>query len=76
MIYINTFGPFTKSKGRMEIFKGIRDSRYENTFIDKACFQHNIAYGDFKYLPIRTTYDKLPCGKTFDIVKTTKFVGY
>ena len=44
-------GPFTKNKERIQKFKQTGDSRYiyKNEF-DKACFQHDIAYGDFKDL--------------------------
>ena len=44
-------GPFTKNKERIQKFKETRDSRciYQNE-LDKACFQHDMAYGDFKDL--------------------------
>ena len=44
-------GPFTKNKERIQEFKETGDSRYicQNE-LDKACFQRDIAYGDFKYL--------------------------
>ena len=40
--------------------------------LDKACFQHHRAYGDFKDLPRRTASDKLLHDKVFDIVKKSK----
>ena len=42
-------GHFTKNKGRMQKFKETGDTKYiyENE-LDKACFQHDMAYGDFK----------------------------
>ena len=42
-------GPFTKHKKRIKEFKGTGDSGhiYQNK-IDKACFQHDMANGDFK----------------------------
>ena len=42
-------GPFTKNKVRIKKFKETGDTSYiyENKF-DKACFQHDMAYGDFK----------------------------
>ena len=44
-------GPFTKNKERIEKFKQTGDSRYiYRNELDKACFQHDIAYGDFKDL--------------------------
>ena len=36
-------GPFTKNKERIEKFKETGDTR-----LDKACFQRDMAYGDFK----------------------------
>ena len=44
-------GPFTKNKQRIQKFKQTRDSRYiYKNELDKACFQQNMAYGDFKDL--------------------------
>ena len=44
-------GPFTKNKERMQKFKQTGDSRYiYRNELDKACFQHDMAYGDFKDL--------------------------
>ena len=39
---------FTKNKERMQKYKETGDSRYicQNE-LDKACFQHDMAYGDF-----------------------------
>ena len=42
-------GPFTKNKARLEKFKETGDSQYiYQNKIDKACFQHDMAYRDFK----------------------------
>ena len=44
-------GPFTKNKKRVQKFKETGDSGYiYKNELDKACFQHDIAYGDFKDL--------------------------
>ena len=44
-------GPFTKNKERIQKFKETGDSRYfYQNELDKARFQHHIAYGDFKDL--------------------------
>ena len=44
-------GPFTKSKKRIQKFSQTRDSRYIwKNELDKACFQHDMAYGNFKDL--------------------------
>ena len=40
-------GPFTKNKEQIQKFKETGDSRYiYRNKLDKACFQHDIAYGD------------------------------
>ena len=42
-------GPFTKNKERIQEFKQTGDSRYiYRNELDKVCFQHDVAYGDFK----------------------------
>ena len=42
-------GPFTKNKERIQKFKQTGDSRYiYRNELDKACFQHDMAYGDLK----------------------------
>ena len=48
-------GPFTKNKERIQILKKTRGTSfiYKNE-LDKACFQHDMAYGDFKDLARRT----------------------
>ena len=45
-------GPFTKNKERIEKFMqtGNTDFIYKNE-LDKACFQHDMAYGKSKDLP-------------------------
>ena len=47
--------PFTKNKQRIEKFMqtGNTDFIYRNE-LDKACFQHDMAYGKSKYLVKRT----------------------
>ena len=70
-------GPFTKNKKRIGKFKATGDSRYiyENE-LGKACFQHDMAYGDFKDLTKRTAADKVLRDKAFDIAKDPKYDGY
>ena len=42
-------GPFTKNKERIQKFKETGDTNYiYKNELDKACFQHDTAYGDFK----------------------------
>ena len=70
-------GPFTKNKERTQKFKETGDSRYiYRSELDKACFQHDIAYGDFKDLTKRTTADKVLRDKAFNIAKDLKYDGY
>ena len=59
-------GPFTINKERIEKFMktGNTDSIYKNE-LDKARFQYNMAYGDFKDLARRTASDKVLRDKTF-----------
>ena len=48
---------------------------YKNE-LDNACFQHHMAYGDFKNLTKRTVADKVLRDKAFKIVSNQKFDGY
>ena len=46
-------GPFTKNKERIQKFKVTGDLRYiYQNELDKACFPHDMAFGDFKDLTI------------------------
>ena len=70
-------GPFTKSKERIQKFKQTGDSRYiYRNELDKACFQHDMAYGDFKDLAKRTAADRVLKNKAFNIAKDPKYDGY
>ena len=70
-------GPFTKSKERIQRFKQTVDSRYiYRNELDKACFQHGMAYGDFKDLKRKTTADNVLRDKVFNIAKNPKYDGY
>ena len=63
-------GPFTNSKERIQKFKGTGDTDYIYTNeLDKACFQHDMAYGGFKDLKRRTFADKFLRDKAFDIAE-------
>ena len=48
---------------------------YKNE-LDKACFQHDMAYGNFNDLKRRTASDKVLRDKAFDIAKNPKYDGY
>ena len=52
--------PFTKNKERIQKFKKTGNLRfiYRNE-LDKASFQHDMAYRDFKDLAKRTAVDKV-----------------
>ena len=69
--------PFTKNKERIQKFKQTGDSRYiHKNELDKAYFQHNMGYGDFKDLAKRTAADKVLSDKAFNIAKDPKYDGY
>ena len=52
------------------------DSRYiYQNELDKVCFQHDMAYGDFKDLNRRTAADKVWRDKAFNIAKNPKYDG-
>ena len=44
--------------------------------MDKACFQHDIAYGDFKDLGKRTAADKVLRDKASKIASDQEYDGY
>ena len=70
-------GPFTKNKERIQKFKETEDTSYfYKNELDKACFQHDMAYGDFKDLVKRTTSDKILRDNAFNIAKNPKYDGY
>ena len=70
-------GPFTKNKERTQKFKETADTNYiYKNELDKACFQHDMAYGDFKDLKRRTASDKILRDKAFNIAKNPKYDGY
>ena len=70
-------GPFTKSKERIQKFKETGDTSYiYKNKLDKAFFQHDMVYGDFKDLKRRTVSDKILRDKAFNIAKNPKYDGY
>ena len=65
-------GPFTKNKKRIQNFTQTGDTNYiYKNELDKACFQHNMTYGDFKDIKRRTQSDK-----AFKIASNLKYDGY
>ena len=70
-------GPFTIKKERIQKFKETGDSRYiYRNELDKACFQHDTTYGDFKDLAKGTAADKVLRDKAVNIAKDPKYDGY
>ena len=70
-------GPFSKNKERIQKFKETGDSRYiYQKELNTACFQHYMAYGDFKDLTRRTVSDKILPDKAFNIAKNPKYYRY
>ena len=70
-------GTFTKNKEKIKRFKQTGDSRYiYRNELDEACFQHDMAYGDFKDLTKSTAADKVLRDKAFNIATDLKCDGY
>ena len=69
--------PFTKNKERIEKFMQTvnTDFIYRNE-LDKACFQHDMAYRKSKDLIRRTQSDKVLKNKAFEIASDPKYDGY
>ena len=73
----STCGSFTKNKERIQKFKETGDTKYiSRNDLDKACFQHDMAYGDFKDLAKDTVTDKVLKDKAFNITKDPKYDRY
>ena len=69
-------GPLTKNKERIQRFKETEGTSYiYKNELDKACFQHDMAYGDFKDLTQRTVADKVLRDKAFKIASDQKYDG-
>ena len=67
-------GPFTKNKKRIQTFNETGDTSYiYKNELDKACFQYDMAYVDFKDLKRRTASDQILMDKVFNIAKNTKY---
>ena len=70
-------GPFTKNKKRIEKFMKTEntDFIYKNE-LDKASFQHDMAYGKSKDLIKRTQSDKVLRFKAFKIANNLNYDDY
>ena len=70
-------GPFNRHKERIKNFKQTGDTRYiYRNELDKACFQHDSAYADHKYLINRTKSDKVLRDKAYNIASNPEYDGY
>ena len=70
-------GPFNKNKERIQKFKETGNTNYiYKNELDKVCFQHDLAYRDFKDLKRRTASDKVLRDKAFNIAKNHKYDGH
>ena len=69
-------GPFTKNKERIEklMQTGNTNFIYKNE-LDKACFQHDTAYGKTKDLVKRTQSNKVLKNNAFKIASDPKYDG-
>ena len=64
--------PFTKNERIKKFMQtGNTDFNYKND-LDKACFQHDMAYGKPKDLARRTQSDKVLKDKAFEIASNPK----
>ena len=73
----NACGPFTKLEERIQKF--LRLENIENIYkndLDKAYFQHDMAYRKYKDLNKRTQSDKVLRDKAFEIASNPKSDGY
>ena len=70
-------GHLLKNKERIQKFKETAATSYiYKNELDKACFQDDMAYGDFKDLKRRTASDKILKDNEFNIAKNPKHDGY
>ena len=61
----------------MQQFRETGDTRYiYQNELDKACFQHDMAYWDFKDFPRETVWYKVLRDKVFNIAKNPKYDRY
>ena len=72
----SSYGPFTKNKQKIQKFMETGDKKYiYRNELDKACFQHDMAYGDFKDLKKKNTIFVLK-DKVFKIASNSKYDRY
>ena len=67
----------SKKQRKNKKFKVTGDSRYiYQNELDKACFLHDMAHGDFVELTRRKASDKILRDKAFNIAKNPHHDGY
>ena len=67
----------TKNNETIQKFKETVSSQYiYQNELDKTCFQHDMAYSEFKNLTRRTASDKILRDKAFNVAKNPKYDGY
>ena len=70
-------GPFTKHTKRIQNFmQDGKLSRIYKNELDKACFQHDMAYNNYKDLKGRTQSDIVLKNKAFKIATNPNYDGY
>ena len=66
-----------KNKAKIEKFVQIGNTNFiYKKGLDKACFQHDMAYGKSKYLVKIAQLDKVLKDKVFNIASDPKYHGY
>ena len=76
-VIYSAYGLFKKNKESIQKFKEAGDFRYiYQNELDKACFQHDMAYRDFKDLTKRTASDKILRDKAFNFAKNKTYNRY
>ena len=73
----NACGPFTKNKERIQNYKGTGYSIYiYQNKLDQACFQHDMAHGDFKDMSRKAVCPKVLHVKARNIAKNPNYFQY
>ena len=67
-------GPFTKHREKIQKFRetGNLKHLYKNE-LDKACFAHDAAYSDSKYIAKRNVSGKILKDRPYEIAKNCKY---
>ena len=70
-------GLFTKNKERIQKIVQTGNTNFiYNSDLEKACFQHDMAYAKYKDLTRRTQSDKVLSDKAFEIARNPKYDEY